>query len=148
MPLATTRDDASVVKSLGSCPQGLCVVGGSNSGTVDRQNESDAFPRPPSPSNSSAFDSSIPSCSMISNSSHPALDHMSLKSVARSTSPVWDLISLLPAPRLEGGWPSIDDVIVMSSAHSGTNGSFLWNPRSTSEIRCWGRRDERLHNTT
>ena len=142
MPLTIPRDDASEVKFSGSCSQSLCTVGGGNSGTTNHQNEGGAFPGTPSPSNSSAFDSSIPSCNMISNSSHPAFDHMVLKSTPRSSSSARDSGS--PSPNLEGGLPSIDDVIVVSSVYPRGWGSSSWSPRSTNEILCRGRSDARL----
>ena len=134
MPLIIPRDDASDVKSLGSCSQGLCTVGGGNSGTKNLQNEGGVSSGILSPQNSSAFDSSIPSCSMISNSSHPAFDHMDLKSVARSSTSAWDSCSLSSTSRLEGGWPSMDDPIIVSSAHSSGRGSSLRDPGSANEM--------------
>jgi len=145
MPLTIPRDDASDVKSLGSFSQGSCAVGGDNSGTKRLQNEGGGLSGIPSPPNSSAFDSSIPSCSMISNSSHPAFDHMDLKSVARSSTSTLDSRSLSSTSVLEGGWPSIDDPIVVPSAHSSGRGSSSRDLRSINEMWYRGRSNARLH---
>ena len=114
IPLTIPRNDVSDLNSLGSCSQGLCMVGGGNSGTKCLQKMGFFFFGLASPSNSNTFDSSIPSWSMISNSLHPAFDQIAFKSASVS-SPFVRYSCLSSASNFEGGCPTIDEAIVASS---------------------------------
>ena len=147
MPLTIPRDDASNFRFVGSCSQGSCTVGGGNCGTGSLQKKNVISYETPLPSSSSAFDSSIPSHNMISNSSHPTFDHIALKSDFKSSSSTLD--SCWPSvSNFEGGCPNMDDVIVVSSMHSKGLCSAWLVPEFTNEILCCGRSEARLRGVT